>query len=227
MNKIIEQIKDAEKIINSIDFDAHWYRRVFHVFGASFLVYYILPDVDWINLIKFWFPISIVTIALIVEILRLRGLISSEHFFGLRFYEKNRIGSYMYFAIAVVILLEFFPQKIAIPCILCACIVDPLMGEIRHRYNEKISQIVGLLTCVFLFSIVWYESDPIIVLSVSVIGGFGALIGEVRKLKWLDDDFMIQILPAILVLIFCIISIKITGVNILDGQVIYPVEVFW
>jgi hypothetical protein len=59
MVKVAERLRDTKKIINSLDFDAHWYRRAFHAFGASFLVYYMLPDVDWINVLKFWVPLLI------------------------------------------------------------------------------------------------------------------------------------------------------------------------
>ena len=92
MVKVVKKIKDTKRKIESLDFDAHWYRRVFHAFVASFLFYYMLQNEDWINLLKFWVPPAIVAFALILEILRLKGKISSQHFFGLRFYEKNRIG---------------------------------------------------------------------------------------------------------------------------------------
>lgn len=227
MNKILEQIKETEKIINSINFDVHWYRRVFHAFGASFLVYYILPDLEWINLVKFWVPIFLVLIAILLEILRLKGKIGSDHFFGLRFYEKNRVGSYLFFAVAMLVLLLFFPQKIAIPCILCACLADPAIGEIRYRFGKKHAYTIGFLVCMSFFIVVWYGSCLLTVISVSIIGGFGAVIGEARKFWWLDDDFMIQILPAILILILGLVIMKLSGVNILEGQIIPPAEIFW
>ena len=226
MNKIIEQIKDAEKIINSIDFDAHWYRRVFHAFGASFLVYYIFPDVNWINLIKFWVLIGFIAIAIILEILRLNGKISSDHFFGLRFYEKNRVGSYLFFAVAALILLLFFPQKIAIPCILCACIADPVMGEVRYRFGDKLSYFVGFLTCMLFFGVVWYKSDPLILISIGVVGSFGAVVGEAKKFWWLDDDFMIQMVPAILLLIIWL-ALPYFGINMPQENIIYPGLMPW
>jgi hypothetical protein len=36
---------------------------------------------------------------------------------------------------------------------------------------------------------------------VPLLGATGAVIGEVKKLKFVDDDFMIQILPAVLLLL--------------------------
>ena len=201
MVKVVKKIQDTRRKINSLDFDAHCYRRAFHAFGASFLFYYMLPNVDWINLLKFWMPPIIVVFIVILEILRLKGKVSSEHFFGLRMYEKNRIGSYVFFAVAIFILLRFFPQVIAMPCILCACLADPIMGEVRNHFGMKHTYIFGFLVCMLFFVVAWYKADIRLLLLVSVIGAFGAVIGETKKFWWLDDDFMIQMLPAVLLLI--------------------------
>ena len=201
MVKLVKKIQDTRRKINSLNFDAHWYRRAFHAFGASFLFYYMLPNVDWINLLKFWMPPIIVVFVVVLEILRLKGKVSSDHFFGLRMYEKNRIGSYVFFAVAIFILLRFFPQVIAMPCILCACLADPIMGEVRNHFGMKHTYIFGFLVCMLFFVVAWYKADIRLLLLVSVIGAFGAVIGETKKFWWLDDDFMIQMLPAVLLLI--------------------------
>ena len=52
MNKIVKNLKNTKEIIDSIRFDAHWYRRVFHTFSASFVVYYMLPNEGFFNLLK-------------------------------------------------------------------------------------------------------------------------------------------------------------------------------
>lgn len=201
MKNLVKNIQETRRKINSLDFDVHWYRRVFHAFGASFIFYYMLPDVDWINLLKFWVPAIVVAIAITLEVLRLKGKISGDHFFGLRMYEQNRIGSYLFFAVAVLILLRFFPQQIAIPCILCACLADPIMGELRHRFGKKEVYIVGFLVCLLFFMVTWYKADIRLMVLVAVVGAFGAVIGETKKFWWLDDDFMIQMVPAVLLLI--------------------------
>jgi len=198
---IVERLEDARKKINSIEYDPHWYRRVFHTFGASFILYYLLPDLYWINILKIWIPILLLFFIFILEYLRINGKIDSNYFFGLRLYEKKRIGSYLFFGIAVFILLLFFPQQIAVPCILCASIADPIMGEVRQRFGTKKVYLVGFLICILLFFVTWYKADLLIVFIVSLIGASGAVIGETKKLKFLDDDFMIQMVPAILLLI--------------------------
>ena len=221
MVNVADKLKDAKKKINSIDFDAHWYRRVFHAFGASFIFYYILPDADWINILKFWVPPFIVSFVIFLEVLRLTGKISSNHFFGLRMYEKKRIGSYVFFAVAILILLRFFPQQIAIPCILCATLGDPIIGEIRRRFSSNYVYLTGFFICMYFFIITWFKSDVLLIILVSVIGGLGAIIGETKKFWWLDDDFMIQMIPAVLLLLIWI-GIPYIGLSY-PGEIIFPI----
>lgn len=210
-----------QKAVNQ-QFDAHLFRRVFHTFAASFLIYYSLPNEQWISTLKFYIPIVIVVFALILEYFRLKGRIDRNHFFRLRIYEEKRPAGYLYFGVAALILLLFFPQQIAIPCILCACFSDPIIGEIRHHSGIKKAYVIGFFVCVFFFLITWFKADIWIVLLVSIIGGTGALIGEVKKFWLIDDDFMIQILPAILIFILWQ-GLKVTGLDILPAEIILPV----
>lgn len=221
-----EKIEKTHEKINQVDFEVHWYRRVFHTFGAVFLIYYMLPNILWVNLLKIIVPIIILIVALAIEVLRLKGKISSSHFFGLRFYEKNRMGSYLFFGFAVVILLLFFPQQIAIPCILCGCLADPIIGELRKRIDKKRFYISGFLVCMLFFVVTWYSSDLITLISISMIGGLAAFFGEIKKFRWIDDDFMIQILPAIVIGIIWI-SLKYYGIEVLPDQIIYPGDLPW
>ena len=219
--KIVNHQLELKKKINSIEFDVHWFRRVFHTFAASFLIYYMLPYEPWINTLKFSIPIIIVAIVFILEYLRLKGKIDSNNFFGLRIYEEKRPASYLYFGVAILILLLFFPQQIAIPCILCACFSDPIMGEARYRLGKKEACIIGFLICLFFFIITWHTTELWIVFLVSTLGATGALIGESKKFWLIDDDFMIQILPAILILILWQ-GLILMGIDILPGEIILP-----
>ncbi len=225
IEKIVNQIEETKNKINAIEFDVHWYRRVFHAFGACFLFYYLLPEVDWIDLLKFWVPFLILISLVILEFLRIKGKVSGNHFFGLRMYEKNRVGSYLFFGVAMVTLLLFFPQQIAIPCILCASIGDPVIGEIRSRVGRKSAYVVGFFVCMLFFVVAWYKADFFVMFFVSIIGAFGAVVGEAKKIWWLDDDFMIQMTPAVLLLIIWF-SASYVGFSLPD-IVIYPAAMPW
>ncbi len=207
--------------LTAIEVDAHWFRRVFHTFAASFLFYYLLPDEEWMNAIKIVVPILIVFCMIVIEYRRLRGTLDHQRFFGLRSYEKKQPASYLYFGIAVVLLFLLFPQQIAIPCILCASFTDPIMGETRHYFGKTKAYAIGFIVSLFFFCITWYRADWWILLLVSVIGAAGALIGEAKKLRLIDDDFMIQILPAILLLVLWQ-GLRFFGIELLPPPLIHP-----
>jgi dolichol kinase len=208
--------------LNAIEVDAHWFRRVFHTFAASFLFYYLLPDEEWINVIKIVVPIIIVFCMGMIEYRRLRGAIDHQRFFGLRSYEKKRPASYLYFGIAVLLLFLLFPQQIAIPCILCASFTDPIIGESRYYLGKKRAYLIGFIVSVFFFLVTWYRADFWVLILVSLVGATGALIGEAKKLRFVDDDFMIQMLPALLILLLWQGSMAF-GVNILPPKIILPI----
>lgn len=220
-------ISSTKKRLQALDFNAHWYRRVFHTFGASFVVYYMLPDdVEWIAFLKMWVPISVLALAFFLEIARVRGVISSNHFFGLRMYEQKRVGGYLFFALGIVILLYLFPQQIAVPCILCACLADPIMGETRYHLGKKEAYLIGFLVCLLFFVVTWYKADLLVMMIAALTGSCGAVLAESFNIWWLDDDFMIQIIPALLLLALLIGS-KAMGMTVLPEPIIYPSFLPW
>jgi dolichol kinase len=220
--KIINQQLEIKKKIGSIEIEAYWFRRVFHTFAASFLIYYILPDEPWINTLKTYFAIGIVFFVFILELIRIKGVVPSSSFFGLRVYEEKRPASYVYFGVATLVLLLFFPQQIAIPCILCACFSDPIIGEIRHRYGKKEAYIIGFFVCMFFFIITWHIAETWIIILISLIGSATAVIGESKKFWLIDDDFMIQMLPATILLLLWQ-GFLFGGINILPAKLIIPI----
>jgi dolichol kinase len=219
--KMTEYQTEFLERMNAIEVDAHWFRRVFHTFAASFLFYYLLPDEEWINLGKIVLPIIIVLCMVVVEYRRIRGDLDHQRFFGLRNYEKKRPASYLYFGVAILLLFLLFPQQIAIPCILCASFTDPIIGESRYYLGKKRAYAIGFLISTFFFLMSWYRSDWWVLVLVPLLGATGAVIGEAKKLKLVDDDFMIQMLPAILLLLMwqgCLLL----GVNILPPKMVLP-----
>jgi len=207
--------------MNAIEVDAHWFRRVFHTFAASFLFYYLLPDEEWIKLGKIVLPIIIVLCMVVVEYRRIRGDLDHQRFFGLRNYEKKRPASYLYFGVAVLILFLLFPQQIAIPCILCASFTDPIIGESRYYLGKKRAYAIGFIISVFFFLVTWYRADWWILILVSLLGATGAVMGEAKKLTFVDDDFMIQMLPAILLLLMWQ-GLLAMGINMLPPPLLHP-----
>jgi len=219
--KMTEYQTEFLERMNAIEVDAHWFRRVFHTFAASFLFYYLLPDEEWINLGKIVLPVIIVLCMVVVEYRRIRGDLDHQRFFGLRNYEKKRPASYLYFGVAVLILFLLFPQQIAIPCILCASFTDPIIGESRYYLGKKRAYAIGFLISTFFFLVTWYRADWWVLILVSLLGATGAVAGEAKKLKLVDDDFMIQMVPAFLLLLMWQGLLAI-GFNMLPPPLLYP-----
>jgi len=219
--KMTEYQTEFLERMNAIEVDAHWFRRVFHTFAASFLFYYLLPDEEWVNLGKIIIPIIIIFCMIVVEYRRIRGDLDHQRFFGLRNYEKKRPASYLYFGVAVLLLFLLFPQQIAIPCILCASFTDPIIGESRYYLGKKRAYAIGFIVSVFFFLGTWYQADWWILMLVVLLGATGAVIGEAIKLKLVDDDFMIQMLPAFLLLLMWQ-GLLTTGIDILPPPMLYP-----
>jgi len=219
--KVIEQRDELIGKLDALRFDPHWYRRVVHTAAASLLLYYVLPAYEWVNNGKVYLVLGLLILGGIIEVLRIKGILHSKNFFGLRQYERERAGSYLYFSVAAVLLLVVFPQAIAIPCLLCACLTDPIMGEIRYRFGKTAGIIAGFFVSFILFVITWYSAGFTIMMIVSVVGACGAVIGETVKYKWIDDDFLIQMVPA-LVIVILMLGLIYLGVNVSLPVVLYP-----
>jgi len=213
---------DIIEQLNAVEVDAHWFRRAFHTFAASFLVYYLIPSDGWVGAIKIIIPTGIVACIAIIDYGRIRGEFDQRRFFGLRGYEKGRPASYLYFGVGLLLLLVLVPQQIAIPCILCVSFTDPLIGESRYYLGKQRAYILGFVVSLFFFLLTWYRAEWWVLLLVALLGASGALIGEAKKWKWIDDDFMIQILPAILLTLFWQVML-LTGNTILPPPLIHPI----
>jgi len=219
--KMTEYQTEILERMNAIEVDAHWFRRVFHTFAASFLFYYLLPDQDWINLGKIVLPVIIVLCMVVVEYRRIRGDLDHQRFFGLRNYEKKRPASYLYFGVAILLLFLLFPQQITIPCILCASFTDPIIGESRYYLGKKRAYAIGFIVSMFFFLVTWYRADWWVLILVPLLGATGAVMGEAKKLKLVDDDFMIQMLPAVLLLLLWQ-GLLAMGINMLPPPMLHP-----
>lgn len=176
-------------------FDPRWYRRAFHTFAACFIAYYLIPentgDLLWLYIAKRAVVVGAMCILISVEAIRLNGIIKTEVFFGLRLYEQKRVCSYLYFGLASSLLLLLFPQAIAVPCILSASIVDPVMGELRRVAQKWVPAVFGAVLSFGLFLICSYDPLP------AALGACLVVIGEIGSNKYVDDDFTMQMLPAI------------------------------
>jgi len=196
--------------MNSFDY---WFRRSAHVFATTFISYYFLPDSGYMGILKRIIVLSLLIIIIALDIARLKR--KRYRLTGLRDYEENRIGSYVYFGIGTSILLLFFPQQIAIPCIVSAALADPVAGELR-KINLKLSYLIVFMLSFFIFYSTWLTSPYAILISVT--SSLSLTLSELKKFRYLDDDLLMQIVPALTILIFYLVL----GKEIMPREIIFP-----
>ena len=203
-------------------------RRVLHASLGLILLYYLFPDTVY-GIPKYILIILLfIVIPLTIDLIRLSR---KKLVLGLREHERERIASYVWFTSGAVLLIIFFPQQIAAPCILAAAIADPMLGitrNLRRRYTFSINYLIIF----FIFFLFLYPLYLMIIIAAGIV-----LISEAVefRVQWrlrphlfysrskhkvsrynkffeflfkTDDDFMMQVIPAvILFLVFNLVPI--------------------
>lgn len=179
-----------------LEFNPHWFRRAVHAMGAAFVLFYLLPPAHPVaGPVRRYLPGLAFAAFAGLEAVRMAGGIKTEHFFGLREYERSRVSGYVYFGAGTVLLLYLFPQSIAVPSIVGGAIGDPIVGEIRDRGWNWTSLAVGALLGAFLYALAgWHPGLAL---------GAGVLMGAAERTRiWLlDDDFVMPVVPALALLL--------------------------
>lgn len=177
--------------------DRAW-RRILHGLGAAVLLYYAFPDGFFVIAPKREILLAVLAVVLAIEVGRLA--------FGLelptiRPYETGRLGSYVFYSIALAGAVLLFPVAIAGAVVLGTALVDPVIGELRGRptarrlYPALPFALYTALAVVGLYGIghwPWLTS-----LALAPIAAALALASERPKLRWLDDDLTMTFVPAL------------------------------
>jgi len=182
------------------------------VSGAAILIYYYLPTDFFLVAPKVAVLLAALAAVVLIEILR--------HTAGLelptiRPYESRRIGSFVFYSLALVVAVLFFPLAVGAAVVLGPAWVDPLAGELR-RVSTSIPLTVGV-------PLVTYE-----LLAVVGLVGFGgwpwapavglaagaaviAVAAERPKWPWVDDDLAMMILPAVFLFVTGVVLLGLPG----------------
>jgi hypothetical protein len=203
--------------MSSLTDESGWFtRKILHLLFALVIIYYLLPSTI------FQVPTYIIVVVLFIilpfsiETYRLRrGII----FTGLHEHEKDHIASYAWFTLGATVLLLFFPQQIAAPCIVATALGDPVIGMTK-RYRRRIMVSVTFLICLMVFILFrYYIIVALFAAGVTIIAESFEFRIRIRlrpNLFWsrsrrelsnlksffdfifrTDDDFMMQIIPAV------------------------------
>jgi dolichol kinase len=197
-------------------------RRVLHIAGILFVGYYVLPETLAFSLNRRLILLLVFFLATIIEIYRRHTKNNLPIDPLLREYENHRPASFFYFTTGSIILLYLLPQYISIPCILSTAICDPIIGELKQKNKKLLGYLIGFFVGSIIFYLAWLSSEFPIALSASIIASITLIFAEYVAHPMLDDDLLMQIIPAILLFVY---SSILTAQSIgLPGQLIYP---FW
>ena len=172
----------------------HLFRRLFHMTASFYLAYYLLPEELFPGFFRWYGVVILVAIALFVEAVRLK---TGRLVFGMRKYESKQISAYAWFALGMGLALLFFDMIFVVPVVIGMATIDPIIGEIRHRKKELYPGIPSLLYAIIMFICLFLLADMeiwIIVLF-TLVGTIVAIYTESWKIKEIDDDFLMIIVP--------------------------------
>jgi len=173
---------------------AETFRRIVHMSAIVYLAYYLIPEELFPGFYKWYGVIIIMSCVLIFEAIRLK---TGKVFFGMRSHEKKRFSAYAWFAMGMGIALLFFKMQYVIPCVIGMAVIDPLIGEIKRRkkalYPPLPSLFYGLIMLVGLLLL--SNLTLLLILLFTIIGTIFAIFAENWDIKFIDDDFLMLIIP--------------------------------
>ncbi len=218
MNRVEKPSNAAQK---SILHNKLFQRRALHIAGIAFIGYYLIPEMLPYSISKQWLLVGIILLISGIELFRKKSARPTKLDPLLREHELKRPPSYVYFALGSIILIVTVPQYISIPCILSTAFCDPVIGEMKRKKNPFIGYIIGFFLSLIIFGVIWHSVSPILVITISIIGSSSLIFAEYISTPLLDDDLLMQIIPAILLFIFILLLSSIFPVS-LPNEIIHP-----
>jgi hypothetical protein len=191
--------------------DRAW-RRIMHMGGSAVLLYYVIPDGFFVVV-----PKLDVLLAALLAVLVIEGLRRLFHLElpTIRPYEARRIGSYVFYSIALVGAVVLFPEPIGAAVVLGTAFVDPLAGELRAStaYRRLYPAVPLAAYVVLAFTGLagighWPWPDAV---GLAVIGALVGVAAERPKIVWVDDDLAMTFLPAIALYLVGVVALGLPG----------------
>jgi hypothetical protein len=182
----------------------HVLRRVFHL-SMAFIpwIFYQYGDeigVDW-SISKERFASLVVMVIILGESLRLKlGFVV----FGQRQYEANQVSALAWGGFSVgLVLLMFEESKYGYPLIFSLTFIDPLLGEARRIGLDKTKvHIIGITGAALIWLLCWHLVGTPLVL-VAIMAPL-VVAAESPRLKWIDDNATMLLIPAAALLIISV-----------------------
>ena len=173
-------------------------RRGAHASMALAPLYYALPvNLPFLGIHRWSVVVAFFSAIMVFEAFRLWKGIT---FMGLRPHEKGQIASFAWAAAGITAVLWLCPHDIASAALIGMAFVDPLAGELRRAgVHDKVTLASTLLVyfglCIAVLFVWDMRSAPESLL-LSVVAAFLAVASERIKTPYIDDDFLMSVIPA-------------------------------
>jgi len=174
------------------------FRRLLHIAAGVAVIFYLVPPVIVPGLTRAALLLAALVAVLALEASRLAGWIELP---ALRRHEANRPASFVYFGIAIVIVLLAVPEAYALVAVLGAAFIDPLIGELRGKPSlYRAYPFLPVATyAVIAFPILWWVGGESVLLALLLALGAALLAVAVESPRnhHLDDDLLMTLVPAL------------------------------
>lgn len=169
-------------------------RRLVHLSAPVFLIYYFLPSPLWegappndvLLLLAF-------SMAMAFELAR---LVIGFKVPGMRWYESTWISASAWAAMALTFTLLFFPLEYAAPVVVGMAVIDPVIGTVRKtEYYPWLPFALHLAIMVGFLALL--TDMDVQLAAAAVVSSILAIVAEGAKSNYLDDDFLMIVVPLI------------------------------
>jgi dolichol kinase len=171
------------------------FRKGFHLCAPLFLLYYAVPSDMWgLGPTREIVLLAVLTMVLVFDAMRY-GMGVTLPF--LRSYEERRISAYSWAAIGFTMAIIFFPTHLVVPVIFGLGWTDPLIGLLRRRRSRlypALPVIAYFAICAVAFALMGFMGI-FHLLVLSAVGAVTAVAVEFPRLRHVDDDFLMQVVP--------------------------------
>ncbi len=176
-------------------------RRLMHCLIALAPLYFLLPDdLPLINMRR-W--VLLIVFFAAVSIFDTWRRINKIPIFGLRPHEEESVASFAWAAAGITFVLWMIPKPLATATLIGMALVDPLMGELRRSFGQKVWVIAASIGVYFAIAFstlaLWGDHTIPMCIILAAIGALVAIPSEAIKVKVIDDDFLMLALPGVAV----------------------------
>ena len=175
-------------------------RRGFHLTSPFWLVWYWMPPDSWVGVPKLYALLFFFAAALLIEAAR---LLTGRRIPGLREYESTRMSAYAWGSIGLALGLIFFPGELVIPTFWGMAWIDPLCAYSRKKGGYPWVPLVAYVLLFLAVSLLVVPTAPYATTPLGLprlaayapLAAVLALAAERPNLRFVDDDFLMHVVP--------------------------------